>query len=260
MTEIKAVLFDLGDTLWHYPNYPPIQEVRQETSKRIHALLRSWGIEPEGDLRYLGREIRLAVDRETHRAFYGDSISPHYPGLCRIAAANMKLELTEAQSDELWETWNLEGQFYRRELFEDVLHTLEWLKQKGYRIGSVTNRGYSGPRFWRELEELGLAGFLETVVTSCDTGYLKPHPKIFQKALADMKLAADETAMVGDSMHADVKGAQAMGMTAIWRKPPYGEPVETGTDSPDTEAGAVPDYTLDHVSDLTKLPIFNLTS
>ena len=47
-------------------------------------------------------------------------------------------------------------------------------------------------------------------------------------ALEAMGLTPEETAMVGDSLRADVEGAKAQGMTAVWRRPPLDEPVEAG--------------------------------
>ena len=73
---IQAVLFDLGDTLWHFPQMPPIEVIRGETVHRISDLLRSWGVEPDGELFFLGRDIRVAVEKETDAAYWGDLASP----------------------------------------------------------------------------------------------------------------------------------------------------------------------------------------
>jgi len=34
MSDIKAVFFDLGDTLWHLPHMPPAEAIRGETMRR----------------------------------------------------------------------------------------------------------------------------------------------------------------------------------------------------------------------------------
>lgn len=251
---IKAVLFDLGDTLWHFPNMPPQEVVRAETVARIRRLLQRWGHSMDGDRYFLGRDIRLAVEEATERAFWGDLKSPDYPELCRQVAARHGLELTREQAEELWDTWNLGGRFLGRQLFLDVIPTLEQLKARGFRLGAVTNRGWSGPRFWRELDDLGLAPFFETVAVSCEVGYLKPHPRIFQVALEDMGLRPEETAMVGDSLRADVAGARALGMLAIWRRPPRDEPVEETADRPQDDGEVAPDYTIDSIAQLLELP------
>ncbi len=252
---ITTVLFDLGDTLWHFPNMPPRETVRRETVARIRALLERWGYDMDGDRFYLGRDIRLAVEEETSRAFHGDCVDPGYPELCRRVAARHGLGLTAAQGEELWESWNLGGAFLGRELFPDVLDTLRRLKARGYRLGAVTNRGYSGPRFHQEMRDLGLDDVFETTVISCDVGYMKPHPRIFQYALERMRAEAAETVMVGDSLRADVEGAKTRGMIAVWRRPPVGEPVEETADVP--EPGRIaPDYTLETIGELMSLPIF----
>lgn len=252
---ITAVLFDLGDTLWHFPNMPPVEVIRQETVRRLSNLLHSWGHNPD-DFYYLGREIRLAVERETERAFWGDCLSPDYPGLCQQAAASLGLQLTRQQAEEVWETWNLGGQFLGRQLFPDVIDTLRWLRGRGYRLGAVSNRGYSGLRFQAEMRDLGLNDFFEVVAISCDLGYMKPHPRIFQHALDAMGLMPEEAAMVGDSLRADVAGAKALGMTAVWRRPPRDEPVEETTDKPEDGGEVAPDYVIDAISQLRELPIF----
>ena len=252
---ISTVFFDLGDTLWHFPNMPPRETVRRETVRRIRELLESWGHHFEGERFYLGRDIRLAVEEETSRAFHGDCVDPNYPELCRRVAARHDLELTLQQGVELWEAWNLGGAFLGRELFPDVLPSLGWLRDRGYRLGAVTNRGYSGPRFHEEMRDLGLTDLFEATVISCDVGYMKPHPRIFHYALERMGVEAEEAVMVGDSLRADVEGAKTLGMITIWRRPPTGEPLEPATDEP--EAGAVsPDYVVDEIGQIRALPIF----
>jgi putative hydrolase of the HAD superfamily len=106
------------------------------------------------------------------------------------------------------------------------------------------------------MRDLGLEELFETTVISCDLGYMKPHPRIFEYALEQLSVNPDETAMVGDSLRADVEGSKTLGMTAIWRRPPIGEPVEETEDEP--EPGSVtPDYTIDSIGELKDLPLFS---
>jgi len=254
--DVKAIFFDLGDTLWHFPKMPPPEVVRGETMKRVGGLVTSWGFDMlEGDRRMLGRDIRFAVEEETSHAFHGDCVDPGYPELCRRVAARHGMELTPQQGAELWETWNLGGVFLGRVLFPDVLDTLACLRDRGFRLASITNRGYSGPRFHEELEGLGLTELFEHVAVSCDVGFMKPHPRLFQYALEQMGVAAEESVMVGDSLRADVEGAKTLGMVTVWRRPPAGEPLEATTDKP--EAGPLaPDYVIDEIAEMKRLSIF----
>jgi HAD superfamily hydrolase (TIGR01549 family) len=252
---IKAVFFDLGDTLWHLPHMPPPETIRGETMRRVGGLVERWGYEMSGDRRMLGRDIRYAIEAATREAFHGDCIEPDYAALCRAAAANHGLELTPDQGAELWETWNLGGLFLGRELFPDVTETLAELRRRGYRLASVTNRGYGGPKFWEEVRHFGLDEALEEIAVSCDIGYLKPHRRIYEHALAKLGVAAEESVMVGDNMRADVEGPKALGMTAVWRRPLLDEPAEATEDEPEMSGPVQPDYTIREIAELLDLPI-----
>jgi len=255
MSQITTVFFDLGDTLWHLPNMPPPEVIRGETVRRLSRLVESWGHEVTNERRMLGRDIRLAITEETSRAFHGDCIDPDYAGICRRIASEHGIELTPEQGHELWHTWNLGGLFLGRALFPDVIDTLTELRRRGYRIASITNRGYSGEHFQAEVRELGLDPFFEMMAVSCDVGYMKPHPRIYQYALEAMNVEADECVMVGDNMRADVEGSKTLGMTAVWRRPPADEPVEPTADEVETEGPVAPDYTISETAELLAIPV-----
>jgi len=241
----KAVLFDLGNTLWHIPEPPPIDTIRQETMRRIGWLLRTWDVELKGDLRFLGRDIRLGLGAAMSHAYAGDLREPDPVALAQRVAAEKGLELTRAQADELWRTWNLEGAFFGRRLFDDAIETLNTLRARGYRVGCVTNRPFSGPAFQAEVEALGLTEHFEVMSISADLGYMKPHPQIFRHALDGLGIAPDDAVMVGDSLRADVAGAQALGMTAVWRR-------HNAIDE-EIDDGIVPDFEINHLRELLEL-------
>jgi 2-haloacid dehalogenase/putative hydrolase of the HAD superfamily len=54
------------------------------------------------------------------------------------------------------------------------------------------------------------------VVTSEDVGAYKPAPQMFLRGLELLGLPADEVVHIGDSLTADIAGAQAAGIAAIW--------------------------------------------
>ncbi len=93
-----------------------------------------------------------------------------------------------------------------------VLSTLETLYARGYRLGVVSNG---------DTEELlihlnGTRDFFEEVVTSEELAVYKPHARIFHEALRRMGAQRETTAFVGDMVTSDVRGARAVGLTAIW--------------------------------------------
>jgi len=91
-----------------------------------------------------------------------------------------------------------------------------------YRLGVVSN-------FYGNLasvcHEAGLSPFLTVVVDSACVGYVKPDPRIFFTALAELGVAPAQALFVGDSLRRDMAGARAIGMPHVWLAPktPQGE-------------------------------------
>jgi FMN phosphatase YigB (HAD superfamily) len=80
---------------------------------------------------------------------------------------------------------------------------------------------YGGELLLDDLGYFGIGHFFTAMVTSCEVGQMKPHPALFAQALADLSVDATEAVMVGDDLRADIGGAQAAGMRAVWvRRPP----------------------------------------
>ena len=56
---------------------------------------------------------------------------------------------------------------------------------------------------------------LDLTVSSCEFGWRKPHPSIYQEALRLTGAAADEAVFVGDRLDADVQGPSVVGMRTV---------------------------------------------
>lgn len=86
------------------------------------------------------------------------------------------------------------------------------LKAKGYFLGVISN---SGGQVEEQLRRLGLRDYFQAVFDSAIVGVEKPHPEIFQMALASAKAAAKEAIFVGDTNATDVGGAQLAGLHGV---------------------------------------------
>lgn len=250
---LRAVLFDLGDTLWHFPELPGLDVIAAESARRIDEILIGWGVSQEG----LGQRLAQAVieaDREATRAgMLGDGRSPDFAAMVREQALALGLVLDAVRAAVLWEGLHVGGPFLKRTLFPDSVPLLEELRRRGYRVASVTNRSLGGPRFREEMEELRLQHLFDAMAVSADHGWLKPHRALFDKALGDLGVAPEEAVMVGDDLRADVYGARAIGMVAVWKRPPNRAevPVRLGDGRE-----VLPDYTIDNPGELLDLPLF----
>jgi putative hydrolase of the HAD superfamily len=87
---------------------------------------------------------------------------------------------------------------------------LEEVRGRGLRIGLISNGQ-------RDLAEFAAHHSLDVDVTvgSLTHGRIKPHPSIFETALAALEIKAGEAVMVGDSYEDDIRGARALGIRAI---------------------------------------------
>ena len=115
---------------------------------------------------------------------------------------------------------------------------LDWLSPR-YRLGVVSNFDYT-PTVRRILTDAGILGRFETVVVSDTVGWRKPHPVIFEQALADMGLTPSECLFVGDRPDIDVVGAKGIGMAAAWLNVQRA-PLPGGLPAPDLDLAGLAD-------------------
>jgi putative hydrolase of the HAD superfamily len=67
-----------------------------------------------------------------------------------------------------------------------------------------------------KLRHCGLAPFVDALVVSADSGMAKPDPRIFAIALERLESTPSASVMLGDSWEADIAGARAAGIRAVW--------------------------------------------
>ena len=97
--------------------------------------------------------------------------------------------------------------------YPEVPGVLAGLRADGYRLVVVSNWDIS---LNYVLEQTGLASLVDAVVVSAQEGCAKPNPRIFTRALELAGTDADHATHVGDSVEADVVGAQRAGIRAVF--------------------------------------------
>jgi putative hydrolase of the HAD superfamily len=78
----------------------------------------------------------------------------------------------------------------------------------------VTNNGVAEQRL--KLARCGFEAWIDAMVTSEEAGITKPDPGIFAQALARARATAADAVMLGDAWGADIEGARAAGIGAVW--------------------------------------------
>lgn len=93
---------------------------------------------------------------------------------------------------------------------------LNQLSVSGYLLGLITN-GQS-ERQNAKLDLLGIRDYFDVTLISAEVGYEKPDPLIFLLALEALGVDAEDAIYVGDHPQNDVGGAEAAGITPVWRR------------------------------------------
>ncbi len=200
MNDIKAVLFDAGNTLI-WLDHPYVVDVLREHGVQTtpQALM-----EAEYAAKLLIDELARGAngtdDRTRGKAFFAEIFrqvgvpDEHFPAIAQRLFARHAAQ-------------NLWGN-----VREHTAETLEALRGRGYRLGVISN---ADGRVEKALDAAGLLPHLEIVIDSGLVGIDKPDPRIFHLAAERLGVQPAESVYVGDIYEIDVLGARAAGMRPI---------------------------------------------
>jgi putative hydrolase of the HAD superfamily len=207
--KLQAVLFDLGGTLLYSDATWP--EIMERAIREMLSHLRLQGVALEDtflaefrkrlDEYYVQREAEFIEPTTAYllRTFLQDLGQPEpAPELVRSA---LRAFYAVSQSH-----WIAE---------EDAVPTLQSLQDAGYRLGAISNASDDAD-VQLLVDRAGLRPYFDFVLTSAACGIRKPNPRIFHIALDNWGLPPEATAMVGDTLGADVLGARNAGLLGVW--------------------------------------------
>ncbi len=95
--------------------------------------------------------------------------------------------------------------------------TLEYCRTRNYKLHLITN-GFETTQ-WQKMRTSGIDHYFAEVITSERSNSMKPKPGIFDFALATTGATVAESIMIGDSLEADILGAQNYGMDHVYYNP-----------------------------------------
>ena len=237
---LRAVIFDLGGTLMYERN--------------------TWHtITAQGDdalTRFLidqGMELNLSTFPIEFRRRLGEYFTQREKDLLETSYTFVLIELLKDKGytnlpddmirnalDSLFSitqtNWLLE---------DDAIPTLIKLEKDGYRLGLISNAG-DDQDVHQLVRRFGISTYFDFILTSAASSYRKPHPRIFEMAIANWYFLPSETVMVGDNLDADIRGAKNAGLYAVWISRRAGP-------SSDDQPRVQPDATISTLSELPAL-------
>jgi putative hydrolase of the HAD superfamily len=217
---IDAVLLDYGHTLIYFDERPHSSLLG--AYENVNRLLADT-LEREVPAAHLMIEkVSQRVDEEIQRDYAAGrpeevEIAAIYDAALRAIGLNLEPALIERVMELEQEGW-----LNSVHVGPDVVQTLEELRRQGLRLGIVSNAAYLPRLMKAQLDALGLAQYFNAVTFSSEVGVRKPHPAIYQDALAKVGVEPARTLFVGDRVREDVQGPKSLGMRAVltreWRQ------------------------------------------
>jgi putative hydrolase of the HAD superfamily len=203
---IDAVLFDWGDTLFHFAWDESLVEAGWEAG--LAALDRE-GLPGPDDTATRFRERYLPL-----LWIPGSLDEIEYPAMVRELLDGFGVELSD---DDLSRFLEAEHAAWEpaRQLGDSTHALLDSLRERGLKTGLVSNAFDPGWLLRNDLERMGLAERLDTAVFSSEVGKRKPHPAIFEAALERLGVEPERALFVGDRSFEDVRGGKEAGMTTV---------------------------------------------
>jgi HAD hydrolase, family IA, variant 1 len=199
---IKAIVFDLDDTLYEYKSLNEKAELQvKEYCMDIYHL-------EEHEFRnsyYKAKEIVKSQLRGTGAEHNRILYFQVFLELIKQMPASCALELYEIYWDVI-----LNGMFLR----DGVEEIVNLCHKYGIIIGICSD--LTAMIQHRKLRKLGLEKKIDFIVTSEEAGVEKPNLAIFKLLLSKMKCEASECIFVGDSWERDFCGARNAGMIPVW--------------------------------------------
>ncbi|HUV41851.1 MAG TPA: HAD family hydrolase [Sedimentisphaerales bacterium] len=212
--KIKAVLFDLGETVLNYGKVNASGLFRQG-ARLSYDFLKNCAQQPGSFEYYCWRNLI---------AFYLRRLISHITGkdfnallLLRSVGTKKRIQLNRQQWRQFaWLWYEPLSKVASIEL--NLAQTLGSLKEKGLKLGIVSNTFVHSSSLERHLEQLGILDFFTVRVYSYEFDFRKPDIRIFKIAAERLGETLENILFVGDRIDKDVRPAVKSGMPAVLKK------------------------------------------
>lgn len=207
MKKIKAIFFDAGNTLVS-PN-PSFESVVFEVLDKLK----------------IGHKRKEIIQSLPHL----DDIYNHYywnnlkfwqsPKDAAITWANVystwfeSLGFKEESGYLGWELYKEFGFSYRWRVFQDVIPTLQVLRNKGFKLGVISNWDHRLSDIFKKMD---IEKYFNFIISSASTKTYKPGKEIFDIAINEVNCNPKDVLFVGDHWLADILGAKKAGLNPIF--------------------------------------------
>ena len=215
---MKAVLFDLGHTLidyyheWKGPEAMAVDRVYRIVTEACDATP-----DEKEFTAYLSRSLDEARERkitEMVEVPLYETLETCFHRYGYDFGEDLVIDSMNAFYQTLLDT---------RKLIPGAVEMLGRVKDRGLLVGLVSDVAWGLPSEYplKDMKHFQLDPYFDDMVFSTDVGLRKPNPRIFKIALWNLGVKPADSAFIGNSLQADVRGAQGVGMLAILKDSKY---------------------------------------
>jgi putative hydrolase of the HAD superfamily len=212
--EIRAVLFDLGDTIL---NFGRVRTTRAFWlgARATHNFLRQQGQPVAPFLWYALRNlvrlrVKYVLSNITRRDF--DSLE-----LLQTVGVRTGVHLTPEQWEQFAWLW-YEPLSRCARVEDDIRRTLGTLKSMGLKLGIVSNTFVNRTSLERHLKIISIHDFFCIQLYSYEFHVRKPSPVLFRIATEKIGVSVENILFVGDRIDNDILPAMSLGMRAALKE------------------------------------------
>ncbi len=210
MRKFDTLFFDLGGTLIYFDG--KWSEVTNQANSALVKHLKDDGLELDFDAfmdDFMTRLGRYFEQRDTEFIEH-TTASILCETLVEWGKSQVSQELVDSALKAMYKVsqshWKVE---------EDAHQTLRSLQEQGYRMAILSNAA-NDDDVQSLVDNAQLRPYFEFVLSSAAVGIRKPDPRIFNRGVELMAAEKSRSVMVGDTLEADVFGAQQAGLYSIW--------------------------------------------
>lgn len=199
----ELLLLDLDNTVFDYP--PCHQKGQKEAWKKAKDLGYEMSFEEF-------KELYREGSRETKRDIQGTASSHNRYLYFKKALRRFSKDYDPTHALEIGDSY-WKGYLDKMDLFPGVEKTLQKIKDEGIDIAVITDQLVRTQM--EKIEELGIKGFIDLMVTSEEVGADKPSSVMFSYPLTMMEANRKDAVLIGDNISKDIAGGNSLGIETV---------------------------------------------
>lgn len=217
MEGLKVVYFDMGNTLLHF------HQVLRDEEKDENGLMRMYEYIKEYNEKIDYNQFKSGFFLKWMEKFPERKVLLKEFDIDTFLNSFLRQYDIEFSREQCITAISFYYHDYKKFVFmeENTAITLKYLKQKGYKIGVISNTAYYEEIMIECFKAKGIHKYIDNYSFSYGVGRCKPHDDIFLDAMDKTKISPRESMMIGDNLLCDIEPAIRLGMKTCLFDNPY---------------------------------------